>query len=258
MESPKSLFRRVFELVLLAGLAVGLVWVVSLVATAPQNALEPAAVQAVESPYPPPPTATPFPTVTPTPPGYPAPPLGPLASVDYCTDMGQWLTYTNLSAGFSIQYPSETTLYDNQANSDLTQDYSYLVGFNLYPHCYESPSECGANEVGVMVFQNPQQLRMDEFIEQKFELFTNPPSVHALENYQETGYFVEIGGVRSLRVEGGIHDSNIPEIFIPHGNRVLAVAIGRGMMPPFTPPCAVMLQLLDQMLNTLVLFPPQQ
>ncbi len=261
METQKSLFRRLLDVALLAGLVVGLVWVLSVgLPTAPQEKAEPASMLAVESPYPPPPTNTapPPPTITPTPPGYPAPPLGPLMSIDYCANMGQWLTYTNQTAGFSIQYPSESTLYDHQTNADLTQDFSLLVSFNLYPHCYQSPSGCGENMVGIAILQNPQQLRLDEFIEQKFQLSTDPPSVNALENYEETGYFVEIGGVRSLRVEGGIHDSAIPEIFIPHGNRVLVVAIGRGMMPPFGPPCNQMLQLLDQMLDTLVLFPPQQ
>lgn len=258
METKKSLFRRLFELALLAGMAVGLVWVLSLGVNAPKQTAEPAAVLAVESPYPPPATATPFSTLAPTTvPPYPPPTLGPLASIDYCANMGQWLTYTNQAAGFSIQYPSEAKVH-NPALADVTQDHSRIVSFTLYPHCYTDSQGCNSDQVSIQVLQNPQELQINEFIEQEFQLTTSPPSKDASKNYQETGYFVDIGGVHSFRVEAGIRPAAQPEIFVPHGNRVLLIAIGRGMMPPFGPPCKQILQLLDQMLNTLILFPPQQ
>lgn len=265
MKNTKSLLRRLFELALLAGMAMGLVWVLSLGLNAPQKTAEPAAILAVESPYPPPATATPsLPTPTlDAPLAYPPPGNAPepSATPDYCVGMGQWLTFTDPVAGYSISYPGEAIFIYSAAPKT---DFSYLsFRINVSTNCYNVGCS-GLNTIGVMVFPNPDLLELQPFIEQTFYLDELSESSILVTNYEETGYFTKTGDdqdIRAFRIENGVTPDGGVNVFIANVDRVILIAASRtskGNMPPFDPPCVKTLEILDMMLSTLVLTVPSQ
>lgn len=175
---------------------------------------------------------------------HPTMPSGP----DLCT-ASDWLTFTSEEAGFSIQYPDETHVENND----------FGVVFWLKPGCYPNAKCAITNRITIRPLQNAQQLPIQDFIVQKYDLANTPPYPDSLEKYQETGYFIEIGDVKAFRVEAGVSLGLEPEIFIPNGDQVLwiyysSAAIGGGPIPP----CGKTLEILGEMLETIVLFPPTQ
>lgn len=261
MENPKSLFRRIFEIALLC-MVMGLVWVLSVGLSAPQKTAEPAAV---ESPYPPPATATP-PLPTPTldaPLAYPPPGNAPepSATPDRCVGMGQWLTFTDPVAGYTISYPGEASV--QATNNPQMKDVYISASFRVLTDCYNIGCS-GLNSIYIHVYHNPDLLALQPFIEQTFHLYDSSEFPNLTTNYEETGYFTKAGAgqdIRAFRIENGVTLTGGVNVFIENEDRVLLIGASRtskGAMPPYAPPCIKSLEILDTMLNSLILFPPTQ
>lgn len=197
-----------------------------------------------QSGYPPPQNAAAQPT------GYPGPsprPPGELATSqaqNMCGNLGTWTTYSNTEAGYSLQYPAESKFREST-------DY---ISITLHTFCYEQ--QCGgSNRVVIGVLENPQELSLEEFILQEFQLATAPTHNDSMENFQNNS-LVEIAGTQAIRIEDGI-TLNKPDIFIPHQEKVIWIYVAKlSNMPPHDPPCGKTLELLDGILSSMELVSP--
>lgn len=170
-----------------------------------------------------------------------------------CTGLGEWKTYTNLKAGYSLKYPAESTLKEF-----IGSDKNYTaLSISLLPTCYGQDCS-GSNKIIIGVRENPNRLAIREFIEQEFDLHSSPPLDNSLQNLENSSKYVLLGGIQALRIEDGITLAK-PDIFIPNENLVIWVYVSKsGEVPPFEHPCKTTLELLDQILATIKLSAPAQ
>lgn len=195
-------------------------------------------------------TSTPGPTPTPSKTPTPRPTITPTPIPSECKLVGQWENYTDSVAGYSLKYPAEAQLLESPSMNQTHRSVSIF----LKPSCY-NVSCGGQNRVIVSLLYSPEQLPIREFVEQKFHLQSNPPLNNSLQNYQETSLFVTIANVQALRIEAGITPAQ-PDIFIPHGQKVIHIYVMEdAMLPPYGPPCGKTLELLDEILASITLLP---
>ena len=183
---------------------------------------------------------------------YPAPAtLNTSASQPVCTGLGEWETYTDKIAGYSLKYPAES---DIQESPSANENYR-SVSIYLKPSCYDQ--QCwGSNRVIVSMMENPERLPVTQFVEQEFKLQTSPPHANSLQDFQTSKNMIDVANIKGLRVENGI-TSNKPDIFIPHGDRVIRVYVSNtNPVPPHDPPCKQTLGMLDDILNSIELISP--
>lgn len=178
-----------------------------------------------------------------------------------CAQKDEWVTYTNLEVGFSIEYPPTANLRES---SDDMQSMTIYLG--VQPQCYDRQCPSGST-IEFRVFANPRQLPIQAFVQE--ELLTQEPGKPgtdlAPDIIENGGRYKTVGGVRAIQIDDGagkhpaierIAGRFKPVIFVPHGDQVIQIRVrsGRGMVPPFDPPCKGMLEMLDDILSGLQLF----
>jgi hypothetical protein len=173
----------------------------------------------------------------------------PAANTDeICKGCGEWLTYTNETAGFSLQYPAESILR-------LPQTGALIV---LKPFCHQ-PNSGGYVYVSVYAYENPNGLEVTEFVCQNF--LENSPKAcsNSASSWWEKLFsgerFLSVDGERSWWLSAGVTPRSQPDIFIPHREWIIRLWIGPhgkgAMMPPFTKPSRKALALLQQMVASI-------
>jgi hypothetical protein len=182
---------------------------------------------------------------------YPAPvTLNESVNQDSCSGLGKWELYTDKIAGYSLRYPAESELRE----SPIADENYRSVSIYLKPSCYGQ--QCwGSNRVIISMMKNPERLPVSQFVEQEFKLQTEPPHVDSLQNFQTSKSIIDVAGTQGLRIENGITFDK-PDIYIPHGDRIIRVAISADSpLPPHDPPCKQTLEMLDGILNSIELLP---
>lgn len=169
-----------------------------------------------------------------------------------CSGLGKWEIYLDKIAGYSLQYPAESELRESPSADENYRS----VSIYLKPSCYDQ--QCwGSNRVVISMMQNPENLPITQFVEQEFKLQTSPPHANSLQDFQTSQSIINIAGTQGLRVENGV-TFNKPDIFIPNGDRVVRVYISAASpVPPHDPPCKQTLEILDGILNSIELLPPE-
>lgn len=183
---------------------------------------------------------------------YPAPAtLDESGNQESCARLGKWELYTDKIAGYSLKYPAESEFRESPSADENYRS----VSIYLEPSCYGK--QCwGSNRVVVSMMRNPERLPVTQFVEQEFKLQTSPPHANSLQDFQTSKNIVDIAGTQGLRIENGV-TFNKPDIFIPHGDRIIRVYISADSpVPPHDPPCKQTLEMLDDILNSIELFPP--
>lgn len=183
---------------------------------------------------------------------YPEPPNPPSAQIS-CVGIGEWLTYTDWTAGYSLKYPSESRFRETPNDTSGFK----TISISLRPECHTQTPCSGSNKVVVSIFNNPQHLALEEFVDQAFKLQSSPPLNDSFSHLQEGGTFITVAEVEALYIEEGITLAK-PDIFIPHNDRVIWVYVSSiSPIPPHDPPCNTTLALLDEILASIKLFLPQ-
>ncbi|MBX3058568.1 MAG: hypothetical protein KF770_19055 [Anaerolineae bacterium] len=190
-------------------------------------------------------------TVIEQPDPYPAPPSTSSDQQNACTAVGEWVTYTDTVAGYSLQYPAESELKESPSTNETYRS----ISIYLKPACYGQTCS-GSNRVIVSVLQNPERLSMEQFVEQEFHLDSTPPHKDSVQSFQTSKSLVEIAGTQALRIEDGVTFDQ-PDVFIPHDDQVIRVYVGADSpMPPHGPPCKQTLELFNEILASVELFTP--
>jgi hypothetical protein len=197
-----------------------------------------------QSGYPPPEGLATQPAAYPGPSPRPPGELATIQAQNMCGNLGTWATYSNPEAGYSLQYPAESKFREST-------DY---ISITLHTFCYEQ--QCGgSNRVVIGILENPQELSLEEFILEEFQLATAPTHNDSMENFQSKS-LVEIAGTQAIRIEDGVTLSK-PDIFIPHQEKVIWIYVAKASnMPPHDPPCGKTLELLDGILTSMELVSP--
>jgi hypothetical protein len=195
-----------------------------------------------QSGYPPPNNAVPQPIAYPGPSPRPPGELATSQSQNLCGNLGAWITYTNTEAGYSLQYPAESQLRES----------TDFISITLRPSCYDQQCS-GSNRVIISVLENPEELALEEFIMEEFQLASAPQHNASMDNFQTGKSQVELAGTQSLRIEDGV-TLNKPDIFITHQEKVIWIYVAKASnVPPHDPPCGKTLELLDEILTSVEL-----
>lgn len=174
-----------------------------------------------------------------------------------CSSPTEWVSYSDTVVGYTLKYPSESKLVES---NDLSR-----VTIVLQPQCYDwrCPQ---TTSMEIEILANPSQLQAKEFIET--DLTRSEESAVASAEFdvlENGGRYVTVAGVEGIRIDDGEgHHSEIvkiagrdkPIVFIPHGNNMMKISVnaaGKGMMPPFDPPCNGTLKIFDEILESLQL-----
>ena len=161
-----------------------------------------------------------------------------------CENVGSWTTFSHPEGIYSLQYPSESQLRESN-------DY---ISITLQPSCYDELCS-GSNRIVISILENPQELDLEDFISEEFQLLSAPQHQDSLDNFQSGTSQIEVAGMQSLRIEDGV-TLNKPDIFIPYQDEVIWIYIAKTTnLPPHPSPCDKTLSLLDEILDSLELYP---
>lgn len=191
---------------------------------------------------------------------YPGPTESTNSASSTCIQNPQWEIFTDQITGYSISFPSSAHL----SQSNTKQIYN-SVRIVLNSSCFDSSCR-GSDTIKLIVWENPDKLPIEDFVEQK--LSESGSAVQELAKLdgpfdilKSGGQYIEVADKQAIRIQDtnrSIESSKIlglanPRVFVPHGDLVLEIYIAPPDAHQTFTPCRSTLKQFDQILESLQL-----
>lgn len=165
-----------------------------------------------------------------------------------CTNLGAWVEYTNEEAGFSFQYPAESTINESLDNNSYT-----TIDIFLRPYCYTS-KWWGPNKVTLAVVDNSANLTIEDFILNQYNHSASTLNHELSLELEKNSESITIDQTPALRLNGVI-TRQTPHVYIPYNDHVIFIGlVETTLMPPFESACSTTLDLYNKILASVNLF----